>query len=130
MRTTIKQRLRYEKIAAIFTAVTAFFFVLFLCSAVFSAVVNALEMGSAARVVLSSIAICAGCFAGAYTLAKRRRHGGIATGLLTGAAVFAAVFLGSLFLGGAFTAGGFFTKLFIIFICSLIGGIAGVNKKV
>jgi putative membrane protein (TIGR04086 family) len=96
----------------------------------FSAVINALELNSAARSVLASLSVCAGCFAGAYTLAKRRRKGGYLLGLGVGAAVFIITFIGTLLVGGAFTAGGFFSKLTIIIVCSVLGGITGVNKKV
>jgi hypothetical protein len=44
--------------------------------------------------------------------------------------VFVVVLAGSLILGGAFSAGGFFSKVVIIFACSVIGGVSGVNAKI
>jgi putative membrane protein (TIGR04086 family) len=130
MRTTITERIRKQKITSAVSSVSAFLIVLFICSILFSALSNALEMNSSARLLLAGLSVSAGTFAASYTLAKRRRQGGILLGLLVGIAVFAAVFIGTLILGGAFTAGGFFSKLVIIVVCAVIGGVVGVNGKV
>jgi putative membrane protein (TIGR04086 family) len=129
MRTTLAERIRKQKITSVISSVSAFLIVLVICSILFSALSNALEMNSSARLLLAGLSVSAGTFAASYTLAKRRRQGGILLGLLVGIAVFAAVFIGTLILGGAFTAGGVLSKLVIIVVCAVIGGVVGVNGK-
>ncbi len=128
MRKTPAERLKKERITTAVYAALACAGAVFLTSAAFSWIATAIDLSDGAFTLMSSIALCAGCFAAAYTAAKRRRRDGIKTGLLCGAVIFLVILTAGLVFVKSFSAGGFFTKLLIILICSAVGGIVGVNS--
>ena len=128
-RKTPAERIRMERNIVIISAVLACVGAVFLAVTLFSAAASVVDFSDGAFNALSSIALCAGCFAASYTAAKRRRRDGLKTGLLCGAIIFGVLLLGGLIFVRSFSAGGFFTKLLIIMVCSAIGGIIGVNKQ-
>jgi putative membrane protein (TIGR04086 family) len=128
MRIPFEIKQKKANITAVAAAVLACLGAIFICSTIFSAITAAIDVSEGTAAIMSSLALCAGCFSGAFTISHKKREHGLLLGILTGACVFGAVFVGGLIMGGAFTAGGFFSKALIIFICSAIGGIAGANR--
>ncbi|MDR0991566.1 MAG: TIGR04086 family membrane protein [Ruminococcus sp.] len=130
MRTTDEERAKYENLRIVITAAFAFAAVVFVLSAVFAAITAALDVSDKTIALMGSFALCAGCFACAFVTAKQKHRGGLLCGAAVGAVIFLAVLFFGVIMGGAFTAGGFFSKVLIIFICSLMGGLVGVNTEV
>ncbi len=128
-RKTPAERIRTERNIMIISAALACVGAIFLAVTLFSAAASVVDFSDGAFNALSSIALCAGCFAASFTAAKKRRRHGLKTGLLCGAVIFGVLLLGGLIFVRSFSAGGFFTKLLIIMICSAIGGIIGVNRQ-
>jgi len=128
VRKTPAERLKKERIAAAVYAALACAGAVFLTAAVFSHIAAAIDLSDGAFTLMSSIALCAGCFAAAYTAAKRRRRDGIKTGLLCGAVIFLVILTAGALFVKSFSAGGFFTKLLMVLLCSAVGGIVGVNS--
>lgn len=128
-RKTPAERIRAERIVLIASAALACVGATFLAVTIFSAAASVIDFSDGTFSVLSSIALCAGCFAASYTAAKRRHRHGLKTGLLCGAVIFVVLLFGGIIFVRSFSAGGFFTKLLIVMVCSAIGGIVGVNKQ-
>lgn len=128
MRKTPAQRLRKERITAVVHSVFACIGAVFVTLLAFSAIATVIDLSDGAFTIMSSIALCAGCFGASFTAAKRRRKDGLKTGLMCGAIIFGVTLLGGIIFVRSFSAGGFFTKLLIILICSSLGGIIGVNS--
>lgn len=128
MRKTPAERILRERITAIvhsiFTCIGAVFVTLF----AFSAIGTVIDLSDGAFTIMSSIALCAGCFGASFVAAKRKKKDGMKTGLLCGAIIFGVTFLGGIIFVRSFSVGGFFTKMLIILICSSLGGIIGVNS--
>ena len=122
------ERIRNERIMLILHTVLACVGAVFLASLLFSAVAAIIDLSDRTFTLMSSFALCAGCFSAGFVYAGRRRKNGIKSGLACGAVIFAVVFLFGIIFVRSFSAGGFFTKLLIILICSAIGGIFGVNS--
>ena len=122
------ERLRNQRIFLVLHTALAFLGAIFLICTVFSAVASVIDLSDGAFALMSSFALCAGCFAGGFTAAKRRGRHGIKSGLICGAVIFGAALLFGIIFVRNFSVGGFFTKLLIIMICSAIGGIFGVNS--
>lgn len=127
-RKTPAERFRTERNILIISAVLACIGAVFLAVTIFSAAASVIDFNDGAFMALSSIALCAGCFAASFTAARKRRRNGLITGLLCGAVIFGVLLLGGLIFVRSFTAGGFFSKLIIVMVCSSIGGIVGVNR--
>ncbi len=128
MRKTPAQRLRKEHITSAVYSIFACFGAVFVTLLIFSGIASVIDLSDGAFTVMSSIALCAGCFGASYIAAKKRRKNGLKTGLLCGAIIFAVTFLGGIIFVRSFSVGGFFTKLLIILVCSSLGGIIGVNS--
>ena len=124
----IAERIRRERFMLILHTALACVGAVFLASVIFSAIATVIDLSDRAFSLMSSFALCAGCFAGGFTAAKRRGRHGIKSGLACGAVIFAVTLLFGLIFVRSFSAGGFFTKLLIILVCSAIGGIFGVNS--
>jgi putative membrane protein (TIGR04086 family) len=129
MRTTKEDRVKYENLRIVITAAFAFAAVVFLLSAVFAGITKALDVSDKTIALMGSLALCAGCFACAFVTAKQKHRGGLICGAAVGCVIFIGVLFFGVIMGSAFTAGGFFTKVLIIFICSLMGGLVGVNTN-
>ncbi len=128
MRKTSAERLKKEKLLTVLYAALACVGAVFLVTAAFSGLASVIDLSDGTFTLISSGALCAGCFAAAYTSAKRRRKDGIKTGLFCGLIIFFIVLAAGALFVRSFSAGGIFTKLLIILICSAIGGIFGVNS--
>ncbi len=128
MRKTPAERLRKERITAVVQSVLSCVGAVFLTLLAFSAIGTVIDLSDGAFTVMSSVALCAGCFGASFTAAKKRRRNGLKTGLLCGAIIFGVTFLGGIIFVRSFSVGGFFTKILIILICSILGGIIGVNS--
>ncbi|MGN0690863.1 MAG: TIGR04086 family membrane protein [Oscillospiraceae bacterium] len=95
----------------------------------FSGIQLVMDVSDTAVKIMSGIALCAGCFAGAFAAANVRRKHGIAVGIVFGIVTLAAVFaLGMIFVR-SFSSDGFFAKAVLIFCSAAAGGIIGVNTK-
>jgi putative membrane protein (TIGR04086 family) len=129
MRTSLTERIRRERTRTGLAAVITFFAVLILSNAVFAAVVTAFEMPARARGLFSAIAVAGATLSAAFTLARRRRSGGIFIGIAVSAAVIVMIAIGSLINPGEITALGTFAKSILVVVSALIGGIYGVNAK-
>lgn len=128
MRKTPAERLRKERITAVVQSVLSCVGAVFLTLLAFSAIGTVIDLSDGAFTVMSSVALCAGCFGASFTAAKKRRRNGLKTGLLCGVIIFGVTFLGGIIFVRSFSVGGFFTKILIILICSILGGIIGVNS--
>ncbi|MBQ5318010.1 MAG: TIGR04086 family membrane protein [Oscillospiraceae bacterium] len=128
MRKTPAQRLRKEHITSVVYSIFACIGAVFATSLFFSAIATVIDLSDGTFTVMSSVALCAGCFGASFTAAKKRQKDGLKTGLMCGAIIFAVTFLGGIIFVRSFSVGGFFTKILIILICSSLGGIIGVNS--
>lgn len=128
MRRSLEQNIRRKNIIMIASGILACFGTIFLCLLLFGAVASLVELSDGIMAAMSGIALAAGCFSAAYTIAKKRRRNGMLTGLACGGAVFFIVMLAGIIFVRSFSAGGFISKLLIILSCSCIGGIIGVNS--
>lgn len=120
-----KRRLVLTAVSGILSCIGA----MFLCVTIFSSVAAIVDLNAGGYTLMSGLALCAGCFAAAYTVAKKRRRRGLCTGLVCGGAVFAAVFIVGLIFVRSFSAGGFFFRLVSVMLCSAVGGVIGVNSR-
>ena len=127
-RKTAAERIRNERILLVVHTILACVGAIFIVSTLFSAVASAIDLSDGTFTVMSSFALCAGCFSAGFTAAKRRGRNGIRPGLACGGVIFAATLLFGLIFVRSFSVGGFFTKMLIILICSALGGIFGVNS--
>ena len=127
-RKTAAERIRNERILLVVHTILACVGAIFIVSTLFSAVASAIDLSDGTFTVMSSFALCAGCFSAGFTAAKRRGRNGIRSGLACGGVIFAATLLFGLIFVRSFSVGGFFTKMLIILICSALGGIFGVNS--
>ena len=129
MRKTPAERIRMERMAVVVHSILACIGAIFVALLFFSAIATVIDLSDGAFTVMSSIALCAGCFGASFVAAKRRRRNGLKTGLLCGVIIFVTALLGGIIFVRSFSVGGFFTKLLIILICSSLGGIIGVNSS-
>ncbi|MCM1023219.1 MAG: TIGR04086 family membrane protein [Prevotella sp.] len=127
-RKTPAEKLKTEKLLMLLLSALACVGTVFLASLAFSGIASVIDFSDGAFLLAADAALCAGCFAGGFTAAKRRGRHGLKTGFLCGLVIFAAAFAGGLIFVRSFSAGGLFTKLLIILICSSVGGIFGVNS--
>lgn len=127
-RKTPAERLKTEKILTVIQVAFACVGAVFIASLVFSAIASMVDLSDGSFMLMSSLALCTGCFAASYTAAKKHRKNGLKIGLICGGIIFFAVLLGGIIFVRSFSAGGLFTKILIILICSSIGGIIGVNS--
>lgn len=128
MRRTAKNS-ENKTVRAMISAVYGMIATLF-CLVVFSLVMTYVDLPQGIVSALASISLCIGSyFAGFYSARKSRRHG-IAVGAMSGFAVFVIAFLiHIIFVRNGITTA-LFSKLAMIMVCSVIGGIIGVNSKV
>jgi len=129
MRKTPAERLRKERIMTTVYSILACIGAVFVTSLVFSWIATVIDLDSNSFRLMSSIALCAGCFGASFAAAKRHRKDGLKTGLKCGAIIFGVMLLGGIIFVRSFSFGGFFTKMLIIMICSSLGGIIGVNSR-
>lgn len=129
MRKSAEQKHRSEIIRTVVTAVLSGIGVLSVCLFVFGEIAVKVDVSDGIMSVMAQISLAAGCFAAAYTAAKRRGRNGLLSGLCCGAAAFAVIFLLGLIFAGSFSAGGFISKLLAVAACSAAGGMLGVNSK-
>lgn len=118
-----------DRIKAAAVSILACLGTVFLCILLFSWLRSAADLPEIASAVLSGIALCFGCFFGAFSAANVRRKHGAAVGFLFGAAVFAVLFLLGLVFVRSFSAHGIFAKAVLIVCSAASGGIIGVNTK-
>lgn len=129
MRKTPEERLRREHIITVIYSTLACIGAVFVTSLLFSAIATVIDLDNSSFRLMSSIALCAGCFGASFAAAKKRRKDGLKTGLLCGAVIFGVTLLSGIIFVRSFSVGGFFTKVLIIMVCSSLGGIIGVNSR-
>ena len=127
-RRNIAERIRNERIMLVLHTALACIGAVFIASMIFSAIAAVIDLSEGTFALMSSFALCAGCFSGGFIAARRRGRHGIKSGLICGAVIFVTAFLFGIIFVRSFSVGGFFTKLLIIMVCSAIGGIFGVNS--
>lgn len=129
MRKSSVETAKHEQIMLFVTSILACVGAVFICVTIFSAITARFDLSDGLITLMSSISLCSGCFAASYTASKRKRRNGLVTGIVCGAVIFFAVFLGCIIFVKGITAGGMFSKLVMIIACSAIGGIIGVNSR-
>ncbi|MGN1133145.1 MAG: TIGR04086 family membrane protein [Oscillospiraceae bacterium] len=114
--------------ATIFSGIWAFI-VVFAVMLLFAFIITKIDVGDKVVSVMSSIALCAGAYAGGYISARKRRSNGLLMGILCGLFIFLVILtVGSLFvksMGGSSPS----LKLILVLICGGIGGVVGVNSR-
>ena len=120
---------RNERFMLFLTSILACVGAVFLCVTFFSAIIAKFDLSDGLITLMSSVSLCAGCFAASYTASKRRRKSGLITGVLCGGIIFFAVLAAGIIFVKGMSAGGMFSKLIMIITCSVIGGIVGVNSR-
>lgn len=122
-------RRKHERIqnavTALMSGVVVFLFIVF----VFSVIITKIDLSENTVRAMSTVALCAGCFTACFRASNCKRKNGLLTGLLCGAIVYAVVFLVSAVVLGKLGSAGAWSKCILIVICSVAGGIAGVNTK-
>lgn len=129
MRKTPEERLRKERILTVMHSILACVGAITVTLLFFSWVATIIDLENSAFRLMSSIALCAGCFGASFAAAKKRRKDGLKTGLMCGAVIFGVTLLCGIIFVRSFSVGGFFTKVLIIMVCSSLGGIIGVNSR-
>jgi putative membrane protein (TIGR04086 family) len=129
MRKSSAETARHERIMLFVTSILACIGAVFLCVTVFSAITAKFDLSDGVITFMSSVSLCAGCFAASYTASKRKHRNGLITGVICGGIIFFVVLFGGMIFVKGITAGGMFSKLVMIIACSAIGGIVGVNSR-
>ncbi|MGN0689248.1 MAG: TIGR04086 family membrane protein [Oscillospiraceae bacterium] len=101
-----------------------------ICLMAFAFIMTGIDVSDGMVASFGSIAVCVGSYFFSFIVGKKRRKDGILVGIICGSASFLALLiLNLIFLRNPFTSA-FFSKLSMIIICSIIGGIIGVNSKI
>ena len=94
-----------------------------------SVVMNLLETDAGYAPIFATVAVSIGAMVSSYRLSSKRKSRGYLNGITVGISTFAIITVISFFVdGGGITFNTLF-HLILIMLSSLIGGIAGVNKK-
>ena len=72
MRKTPAERLKTERILTVLQSAFAFIGAVFVTSLIFSAIATVVDLSGSTFMLMSSLALCAGCFSASYTAAKRQ----------------------------------------------------------
>ncbi len=128
MRRRTVNSVRHDKIILVLSGVLSCVGAICLSTLFFSLIAANLDLSDGIINVMSSVSLCAGCLAGGYTVAKRRRKNGLLTGVICGIIIFFAVLFAGIVFVRVFTLMGFITKFVIIIACAAIGGVIGVNS--
>lgn len=100
------------------------------CLMLFAFVMTRLDVSEGMVSSFGSVAVCVGSYFFSFLVGKKRRKDGILIGIICGGISFGVlIVLNLIFLRNPFTSA-FFSKLSMIIICSMIGGIIGVNSKI
>ena len=100
------------------------------CLMLFAFVMTRLDVSEGMVSTFGSVAVCVGSYFFSFLVGKKRRKDGILIGIICGGISFGVlIVLNLIFLRNPFTSA-FFSKLSMIIICSMIGGIIGVNSKI
>lgn len=100
------------------------------CLMLFAFVMTGIDVSEGTVSTFGSVSVCVGSYFFSFLVGKKRRKDGILVGIVCGTISFCIlVVLNLLFLKNPFTSS-FFSKLSMILICSIIGGIIGVNSKI
>ena len=102
----------------------------FACLFLFAFAMTTADFSQGAVSTLSGLAICVGSYFFSFLVAKKRRKNGICTGLVCGGIIFGLILLLNIIFVREGFSGVLFSKLSMIMICSVIGGIIGVNSKI
>lgn len=129
MRKTPAERLRKERMIMVVHSILACIGAVFVISLFFSWIATIIDFDNSSFRLMSSVALCAGCFGASFAAAKKRQKDGLKTGLMCGVIIFGITLLGGFIFVRSFSVGGFFTKVLIIMVCSSLGGIIGVNSR-
>ena len=113
---------------AVISALTGFL-VIMGCLFVFSALLAKVDAPPVLVAVMSTISLCAGAYAGGFTSAKKRRKNGMLVGIITGAVMFATIFLVSIICAKTAINLTAASKLILTLIFGAVGGIVGVNSR-
>jgi len=101
-----------------------------ICLMLFAFVMTGIDVSEGAIATFGSVSVCVGSYFFSFLVGKKRRKDGILIGILCGAISFSIlIVINLLFLKNPFSSS-FFSKLSMIIICSIIGGIIGVNSKI
>ncbi len=100
------------------------------CLMLFAFVMTGMDVSDGAVSTFGSVSVCVGSYFFSFLVGKKRRKDGILIGFVCGGTSFAIlIILNLLLLRNPFSSA-FFSKLSMIIICSIIGGIIGVNSKI
>lgn len=99
------------------------------CLVAFSLVMTYVDLPQGIVSALANISLCLGSYFAGFISAKKSRRHGIAIGAASGLAVFLiALLIHIIFVHNGIT-NAIFSKFAMIMVCSIIGGIIGVNSK-
>lgn len=125
----MKTQEKVNKLGLSLGAAIRFIFVTAMFVFIFAAVINYLNVPLAYAPIFATLSVGFGGFSAANYLSKKLLKRGAATGLLVGLVIFIIITLAALFGNkGSITLNTAF-HFVIIILCSVIGGILGVNKK-
>ena len=99
------------------------------CILLFALIITLMSLSTAAAFPLSSLSLGIGCFFGSKYTAKRLNKKGYLCGLINGFCVFLISVIIALCINPANFTWMSMIRLVIILLCSMIGGIGGVNQK-
>jgi putative membrane protein (TIGR04086 family) len=129
MRKNIKRGARRIGALTVMRSAFSCLAIIFVCFAAFSFVASYINVPEGAMNIMSSLALCGGCFAAAFSVSNKRRRRGLFTGAVCGMTAFLLILVLGLVFVRRFTYGGFISKFVLIIACSAMGGIIGVNAK-
>ncbi len=125
-----KDNFKNSKLYHWFSSVGTGVVITILCLMLFAFVMTGIDVSEGAVSTFGSVSVCVGSYFFSFLVGKKRRKDGILTGIICGTISFGLlIVLNLLFLRNPFTSA-FFSKLSMIMICSVIGGIIGVNSKI
>ncbi len=100
-----------------------------LCLLGFSFLLTMVDGNDVVKSAMSSLSLCAGCFAAGFFCGKNKREKGILNGILCGFCVYAAIFLASTLILKITANANALGKVLLCCVLSAIGGVLGVNSK-
>ncbi|MGN0621261.1 MAG: TIGR04086 family membrane protein [Porcipelethomonas sp.] len=123
---SIRSRKYYSFAVSMISGVMISSIVFFLCSFAISIA----DIPYGITVFMGSVVVASGGFAAGRSLGKRKRRGGIKCGVICACALTAAFIALSFFLTGKIHVPGVLKKSVLLLVCSVAGGISGVNTKI
>ena len=130
MRRRYKSVLKHSKLYCTCISLFIGLCVAVLCMSGFSLLLTYFDASDGLISFMAGASLCAGGYTSGRYCAKRMRQNGMLYGLLCGFSVCVIVFIVGMLFIREIAGAGFFKRLVMVIVCSVIGGVYGVNTKI